>query len=108
MLLSSCAHGEPSTLLLRGEDSGLILPLCPPLGRVSLPEEVAQGGGGGSDIYWTSSSSSSGVVTSRLPPQPALPFRLRLLAGRSPFLPDPTTQTSKPKLGCRVACCIPA
>lgn len=41
----SCHHvftGSP--LFLRGEDSGLILPLRPPLGRVSLPEEVAQAG----------------------------------------------------------------
>lgn len=61
VLLSSWVHGETSTLFLWREDSGIILPPLPPLGRGSLPEEL-----GVSDVCWTSSSPGSGVVTSGL------------------------------------------
>jgi len=76
MLLSSCVHGETSTLLLWREDSGIILPPLPPLGRGSLPEEV----GGGPDICKTSSP-GPGVVTSGLFPA-ACPSLWGASAGR--------------------------
>lgn len=106
VLLSSCVHGEISTLLLWSEDSGIILPPFPPHGRGSLPAEV-----GG--LTSTGQVPLLGLGLLGLGPrgwshqgwslQPAVTLWLCLLAGGTPFQPVLMPQISNPKLGYRIS-----